>query len=281
VYGSFPRDAGVGQGWAGSQAAINRTSMTERVVITGASSGIGAALARVYAKRGAILGLIARRQAELDALASELGGTVATYGNDVRDGPALAASARDFVARFGTPDVVIANAGVSAGNLTHLDDDIETCQWILDVNVMGIVKTFQPYLGGMLEARRGTLVGIASVAGIRGLPGAGAYSASKAAAIAYLESLRVELRGSGVSVVTIAPGYVATNMTAKNPYRMPFLLPADEAARRFVRAIDARVAYTVIPWPMAIVAKLLGVLPRPLFDHVFAKAKRKPRRSES
>lgn len=252
--------------------------MTERVVITGASSGIGAALARVYAKRGATLGLIARRQAELDALAAEVGGTVATYAADVRDGARLAVIAADFVDRFGTPDVVIANAGVSAGNLTHLEDDIETCQWIFDVNVMGIVKTFQPYLSGMVEARRGTLVGIASVAGIRGLPGAGAYSASKSAAITYLESLRVELRGSGVSVVTIAPGYIATNMTAKNPYRMPFRLSADEAARRFVKAIDSRVAYTVIPWQMAIIAKLLRSLPRPLFDRAFAKAKRKPRR---
>lgn len=265
-----------GEGWDGGKPL----PMTERVIITGASSGIGAALARQYAKRGAILGLIARRQAELDALAAELGGTVATYAVDVRDGPALAAGASDFMNRFGTPDVVIANAGVSAGNLTHLDDDIETCQWILDVNVMGIVKTFQPYLGAMLEARRGTLVGISSVAGIRGLPGAGAYSASKAAATTYLESLRVELRGSGVSVVTIAPGYVATHMTAKNPYRMPFLLPADEAARRFVKAIDARVAYTVIPWQMGIVAKLLRILPRPLFDRAFAGAKRKPRRQE-
>lgn len=254
--------------------------MTERVVITGASSGIGAALARVYAKRGATLGLIARRQAELDALAAEVGGTVAAYAADVRDGARLAAIAADFIGRFGTPDVVIANAGVSAGNLTHLDDDIETCQWIFDVNVLGIVKTFQPYLSGMLDARRGTLVGIASVAGIRGLPGAGAYSASKSAAITYLESLRVELRGSGVSVVTIAPGYIATNMTAKNPYRMPFMLSADEAARRFVRAIDARVSYTVIPWQMAIVAKVLRVLPRWLFDRAFASAKRKPRRGE-
>lgn len=277
MQGSFLRDAVAKEGWDGGRSAA---AMTERVVITGASSGIGAALARVYAKRGATLGLIARRQTELDALAGELGGTVATYAVDVRNGPVLARTARDFVGRFGVPDVVIANAGVSAGNLTHLDDDIETCQWIFDVNVMGMVKTFQPYLSAMLEARRGTLVGIASVAGIRGLPGAGAYSASKAAATTYLESLRVELRGSGVSVVTIAPGYIATAMTAKNPYRMPFLLPADEAALRFVKAIDARVAYTVIPWQMAIVAKLLRILPRPLFDRAFASAKRKPRRSE-
>lgn len=252
--------------------------MTEKVVITGASAGIGAALAREYAKRGAILGLIARRQPELDALARELGGTVVTYVADVRDGPALVAAAEDFVRRFGVPDVVIANAGVSAGNLTHLDDDVETCQWIFDVNVIGLVKTFQPFLGGMLAARAGTLVGIASVAGIRGLPGAGAYTASKSAVITYLESLRVELRGSGVSVVTIAPGYIATDMTAANPYRMPFLLPADEAARRFARAIDRRVRYTVIPWQMGIVAKLLRVLPRPVFDRVFVNAKRKPRR---
>lgn len=278
MQGSFLRDAVAEEGSVGARMSA---AMTERVVITGASSGIGAALARVYAQRGATLGLIARRQAELDALAHALGGSVATYAVDVRDGPALAQSARDFVGRFGVPDVVIANAGVSAGNLTHLDDDIGTCQWIFDVNVMGIVKTFQPYLNGMLEARRGTLVGIASVAGIRGLPGAGAYSASKSAAITYLESLRVELRGSGVSVVTIAPGYIATDMTAKNPYAMPFLLPADKAARRFVRAIDARVAYAVIPWQMAIVAKLLRILPRPLFDLAFAKAKRKPRRGES
>jgi len=204
--------------------------MIQRVVITGASAGIGAALARKYAKRGAVLGLIARRRPELDALAGELGGAVATYAADVRDGPAIAAAAQDFIQRFGAPDVVIANAGVSAGNLTHLDDDVETCQWIFDVNVMGMVKTFQPFLDSMLRSRSGTLVGIASVAGIRGLPGAGAYSASKSAAITYLESLRVELRGSGVKVVTIAPGYIATDMTAKNPYPMPFLLPVDEAA---------------------------------------------------
>lgn len=255
--------------------------MAERIVITGASTGIGAALAREYAKRGATLGLIARRQAELDALARELGGTVATYAADVRDGPALATAAADFVLRFGPPDVVIANAGVSAGNLTHLEDDIQTCQWIFDVNVVGLVKTFQPFLAGMLAARSGALVGIASVAGIRGLPGAGAYSASKSAVITYLESLRVELQGSGVNVVTIAPGYIATDMTAGNPYRMPFLLPADEAARRFVRAIDRRVRYTVIPWQMGLVAKLLRALPRPVFDRAFMNAKRKPRRGQT
>ncbi len=251
-----------------------------RVVITGASDGIGAALARHYAARGATLGLIARREDLLRSLAATLTVPVATYAIDVRDGGGLAAAAVDFTARFGLPDVVIANAGVSAGNLTGCADDVDTCQWIFDVNVVGMVKTFQPFLESMCASRSGVLVGIASVAGIRGLPGSGAYCGSKAAAIAYLESLRVELRGSGVSVVTLCPGYVRTAMTSRNPYAMPFLLEADDAARRLARAIDARRAYAVVPWQMGLVARLLRILPRWLFDRAFAKVKRKPRRDE-
>ena len=129
----------------------------------------------------------------------------------------------------------------------------------------------------MRQRGQGRLVGIASVAGIRGLPGAEAYSASKAAAIAYLESLRVELRESGVKVVTIAPGYIETPMTAHNPYPMPFMLPADEAARRFARAIARGTSYAVIPWQMGVVAKGLRVLPNWLYDRLFAKAPHKPR----
>jgi short-subunit dehydrogenase len=254
-----------------------------RVVITGASDGIGAALARHYAARGATLGLVARREDLLQSLAAALavpGVTqVVTYALDVRDGAGLAAAASDFIARFGPPDVVIANAGVSAGNLTGCADDVETCQWIFDVNVIGMVKTFQPFLEPMRASRRGVLVGIASVAGIRGLPGSGAYCASKAAAIAYLESLRVEMRGTGVSVVTLCPGYVRTAMTARNPYAMPFLLEAEDAARRLVRAIDQRRAYAVVPWQMGLVARLLRVLPRGVFDRAFANVKRKPRRA--
>jgi short-subunit dehydrogenase len=251
-----------------------------RVVITGASDGLGAALARHYAARGATIGLIARRDSHLRDLAATLGVPTAIYPLDVRDGPALAAAATDFIGRFGTPDVVIANAGVSAGNLTGLADDVETCQWIFDVNVIGMVKTFQPFLDPMRAAGRGTLAGIASVAGIRGLPGSGAYCASKSAAITYLESLRVEMRGTGLSVVTVCPGYVRTAMTARNPYAMPFILEPDDAARRIARAIDARRRRVVIPWPMAIVAKLLRLLPGSLHDRVFAGAKRKPGRRE-
>jgi len=248
-----------------------------RVFITGASSGIGAELARHYAARGATLGLAARRQGRLFELAAELPGPHACYPLDVADADAIQAAAADFIARHGCPDIVIANAGVSAGTLGEEADDLPALRRIFDTNVIGMAQTLQPFVVAMKARGSGRLVGIASVAGIRGLPGAGAYSASKAANIAWLEALRVELRGSGVKVVTIAPGYIATPMTAVNRYPMPFLMPADAAARRFARAIERGTRYTVIPWQMGIVAKLLRLLPDPLFDALFARAGRKPR----
>ncbi|MDD3353044.1 SDR family oxidoreductase [Zoogloea sp.] len=251
--------------------------MTLRVFITGAGSGIGAALARHYAASGATLALLGRRRDALDELAASIPGQHLVYPVDVADPSALQTAAADFMARQGVPDVVIANAGVSVGTLTEEADDLAAFERVMQTNVLGMVATFQPFVARMREQGKGRLVGIASVAGIRGLPGAGAYSASKAAVMAYLESLRVELHGSGVKVVTIAPGYIATPMTAINPYPMPFLLPADQAARRFARAISRGTRYTVIPWQMGWVAKLLRVLPNALFDRIFARAGRKPR----
>ena len=251
--------------------------MTLRVFITGASSGIGAALARHYAARGAVLGLVARRAEVLDALLATLPGKHAVYPLDVADLAALREAAADFSTRFGVPDVVVANAGVSVGTLTEEAEDLAAFERVMRTNVLGMVATFQPFVASMRARGRGRLVGIASVAGIRGLPGAGAYSASKAAVIAYLESLRVEMHGSGVKVVTIAPGYIDTPMTAVNRYPMPFMLPADEAARRFAKAIDAGTGYAVIPWQMGVVAKLMRLLPNAIFDRVFARAGRKPR----
>lgn len=249
-----------------------------RVVVSGASSGIGAALARLYAARGARLGLIARRRGMLDALAAQLPGESLVCDADVRDVRAMRQVAERFVSRFGGVDVVIGNAGVSAGTLTSHADDQPVFREIFDINVVGLFNTFQPFLPSMLAAGGGALVGIASVAGFRGLPGASAYSASKAAAITYLESLRVELRGTGVDVLTICPGYIDTPMTARNPYPMPFILPADEAARRMLRAIDRRKAHSVVPWQMGVVGALLKGLPRPFYDRLFARAPHKPRR---
>jgi len=249
-----------------------------RVFLTGASSGIGAALASHYAASGAQLGLFARRADALANLAASLGPTSsAVYAGDVRNAGSLRDAAADFIARFGVPDVVIANAGVSVGTSTAHAEDNEEFRAIIDTNVLGMVHTFQPFVSAMLGARRGTLVGIASVAGFRGLPGAGAYSASKAGAIAYLESLRVELVGTGVAVVTICPGYIATPMTEGNPYPMPFLLPAGRAARLIARAIDQRRSFYVLPWQMAWLGRLLKILPRPIYDRALAGRPGKPR----
>ena len=248
-----------------------------RVVITGASSGISEALARRYASPDCVLGLIARRREPLEALAASLPGRSAIYPLDVSDTPALAAAAQNFVSRFGAPDLVIAGAGVSIG--TRGDDlaDIEKLKRVLDVNVAGLAATLAAFAPAMREAGRGTLAGIASVAGFRGLAGAGAYSASKAATIAYLESLRAELHGSGVSVVCVCPGYVDTPMTRVNKYRMPFLLSPDEAARRIARAIAARRRLAVIPWQMALASLVLRATPGWLYDRLAARAPRKPR----
>ena len=252
--------------------------MALKVFITGASSGIGEALAVYYAEQGATLGLAARRMDFLNGLNQRLGGAHACYALDVTDAGALHDAANDFIARFGAPDIVIANAGVSAGTLTEYEEDLAVFKRVMDTNVFGMAATFAPFIPAM-KASKGErrLVGIASVAGIRGLPGAEAYSASKAAAISYLESLRLEMRPYGIRVVTIAPGYIETPMTAINPYRMPFLLPVEKAAQRFAAAIARGASYTVIPWQMGVVAKLLRLLPNCLYDRLFANAPKKPR----
>lgn len=261
-----------------------------RVVITGASSGLGLALVRHYLKQGAVVGAIARRAELLRSLSEQFPNQVYSYALDVRDAAAVQAAAQDFIAHAGMPDIVIANAGVSVGTLTEYAEDLDAFQQVMDINVLGMVKTFQPFLAAMREAalspspspacgggERFTLVGIASVAGFRGLPGASAYSASKAAAISYLESLRVELHDSGVKVVTICPGYIKTPMTDINPYPMPFILDADEAAKRMAHAIERQTAFTVIPWQMGLVGYLLKLLPNWLYDRLFAHAPHKPR----
>ena len=239
-----------------------------RVVITGASSGIGEALARHYAGADTELGLISRRPP-----AAGLPGKVTHYPADVTDVSAL----RKAAEAFGTPDLVIANAGVGVGTRGDDLNDVEKLRRVLDINVAGLAATLAAFAPAMRRAGRGTLAGIASVAGFRGLAGNGAYCASKAAAIVWMESLRTELHGSGVSVVCVCPGYIDTPMTRVNRYRMPFLLPADDAARRIARAIAARRRLAVIPWQMAAVSVLLRAMPGWLYDRLAAGAPRKPR----
>ena len=248
-----------------------------RVFITGASSGLGEALARYYDEQGAELGLFARSADKLKVLSAGLSRPALCYAGDVRQAQDLEQAAMMFQ-QHGPVDIVIANAGVSVGVLNGSGEDGDVVREIFETNMLGMAATFEPFIGAMQAAGRGTLVGIGSVAGIRGLPGSSAYSASKAAAMVFLESLRVDLRGSGVRVVTIAPGFVDTPMTRHNPYPMPFLMQPEAFARAAGKTIAAGHSYRVIPWQMGFVAKALRLVPNGIYDKFISKTGRKPRR---
>ena len=251
------------------------------VFITGASSGIGQALALHYAQAGWRLALVARRTQVVVDWATTQGldaERCAVYSVDLAVPGSMAAVGAACIRQQGLPNCVIANAGISVGMDSAEFDDLQVMHDTLVTNTVGTAATFQPFLAGMWQRRSGTLVGIASVAAIRGLPGHGAYCASKAAVVAYCESLRGECRPYGVRVVTLLPGYIATPLTAKNPYPMPFLMPAGRFAALAFKAIESGASYRVIPWQMGLVAKLLRLLPNALFDTLFAGRGRKPRR---
>ena len=253
------------------------------MLITGASSGLGQALALRYYRAGWRLALVARRGDPMRAWAQAQGlaaNRVTVYAADVCDVAAVAALGATCLAGPGLPEVVIANAGISVGMDTADAADIEVMRQTFETNVIGMAATFQPFVAAMCQRGHGKLVGIASVAGIRGLPGHGAYCASKAAVISYCESLRGECRPYGVKVVTIAPGYIDTPLTQRNRYKMPFLLSADAFADRAYRNIEAGVRMRVIPWQMGVVAGLMRLLPDALFDRLFAGRPRKRRQHE-
>ncbi len=250
------------------------------VFITGASSGIGAALARRYASRGATLGLVARSRDKLEALAESLPGGLRRHvvlPTDVTVREEIFAAAREFDRRSGGATVVIANAGISHGVKTEYEEDLDMLEAVYRINVFAMAYTFHPFIAPMKARGHGQLVGLGSVAGIRGLPGSEAYCASKSAVITYCESLRVELRKYGIDVSTICPGFVRTPLTAENPYRMPFLMEPDDFAREAVEAITAHASYRVIPWQMGVLAKIMRLIPNPLFDRILANRKQKPR----
>jgi hypothetical protein len=250
--------------------------------ITGASSGIGQALALRMHRAGWRLALVARRSTELEQWAQAQGlhaPDVSVYPADVRDVAAITAAGCACIARQGLPQAVIANAGISMGMDSARFEDLEVLRATLETNNLGLAATFQPFIAPMCERRSGTLVGIGSVGGIRGLPGHAAYCSSKAAVISYCESLRGECRPHGVKVVTIVPGYVDTPLTRGNPYVMPFLMTPQAFAARAFDTIQAGRSYRVIPWQMAVVAKLLRLLPNAWFDRLLAGRSRKPRRT--
>ena len=253
------------------------------VFITGASSGIGQALAARYHRAGWRLALVARRVETIRSWTEGQGFSVDSYeiySADVSSVDSIVAAGQDCLRRQGVPDVVIANAGISVGVDTALREDIDILAQVFATNTVGVAATFQPFIAPMVQRGSGRIVGIGSVAGIRGLPGHGAYCASKAALISYCESLRGELRGTGVVVSTICPGYIDTPLTRQNRYAMPFLMRPEDFADRAFAAVQAGASYRVIPWQMGVVAKLLRLLPNPLFDRLLAGRPRKHRQSE-
>ena len=258
--------------------------MTPLVFITGASSGIGQALALRFYQAGYRLALAARRTQEVKSWVEHANigaSSYEIYSADVSDIASIVAAGQACLASQGVPDVVIANAGISIGMDSAMRTDLEVMARTFATNNIGLAATFHPFISAMTERGSGALVGIGSVAGIRGLPGHGAYCASKAAVIAYCESLRGELKPSGVKVVTICPGYIDTPLTQKNTYAMPFLMPPEAFADQAFAAIEAGASYRVIPWQMGAVAKLLRLLPNTLFDKALAGRARKLRQTEN
>lgn len=254
--------------------------MTPLVFITGASSGIGQALALRFYQAGYRLALAARRTQEVKSWVDAMNMSASSYeiySADVSDTASIVAAGQACIASQGVPDVVIANAGISIGMDSAVRADLDVMARTFATNNIGVAATFHPFINAMTERGSGALVGIGSVAGIRGLPGHGAYCASKAAVIAYCESLRGELKTSGVKVVTICPGYINTPLTQKNSYSMPFLMQPEAFAENAFQAIEAGASYRVIPWQMGVVAKLLRLLPNTMFDKALAGRARKPR----
>jgi short-subunit dehydrogenase len=261
--------------------------MQPLVFITGASSGIGQAMALRYHRAGWRLALAARRVSDMQAWCQQQGmlsDTFRCYQADVSQTDSIIAAAKACMADMGVPDVVIANAGISIGMDTRIREDLDVLSQVMTTNVVGMAATFHPFIEAMKSQAKiqgltnaGTLVGIASVAGIRGLPGHAAYCASKSAAISYCESLRGELKPEGFKVVTLAPGYIKTPLTSKNRFPMPFLMSADDFAHQAFIAIEKGTSFKVIPTPMSWVARLLRILPDALFDRAFKNQARKSR----
>ena len=255
---------------------------TKLVFITGASSGIGQALAARFYQSGYRLALVARRTAEVKSWAEAMNmgaSSYEIYSADVADVASIVAAGKACITQQGVPDVVIANAGISIGMDSTFVGDLDVMAITFATNNTGVAATFHPFIAAMAQRGSGALVGIGSVAGIRGLPGHGAYCASKAAVIAYCESLRGELRATGVKVVTICPGYIDTPLTQKNSYAMPFLMQPEAFADKAFAAIETGSSYRVIPWQMGVVAKLLRLLPNAVFDQALSGRARKKRQA--
>lgn len=247
-------------------------------VITGASSGIGWELARCLAAQGCKVGLIARRKDKLEALAQEIGGSggsAAVAAADVADRDETVVAIHSVCAQLGPADLLIANAGV--GWPTLVDPmNMGNIEQMIRVNLLGVVYSIHAVLPSMLERGRGHLAAVSSMAAYKGLPGEAAYCASKAGVNTFMEGMRIHLRDRGIVVTTICPGFVRTPMTAANDFKMPFLLEADETARRIVRALERQRKVYNVPWQMRLMMRATRWAPDWLMARSMRKYNKKP-----
>ena len=252
-------------------------SWSDRVVfLTGASSGIGEALALALAKQGAVLGLVARREEMLRDLADRcqaLGGTARVFAADVTDSGAIQAAADAFRAEFGHIDILIANAGIGGNNAETRALKPDAVKRVIDINLLGAVNSVHAVLPQMLEQGSGHLVAVSSLAGFRGLPKSAAYSASKAGMTAFFESVRLDVQHKGVDVTIIQPGFIKTPLTSGRSAKMPYLMELEDAIPLFIRAIEKKKKFAAFPWQLATLVRAARIFPVWLYDRVAGRAR--------
>jgi short-subunit dehydrogenase len=246
---------------------VKRHAPYQNALVTGASAGLGRGLSLALAARGAHVVVAARRRAELDAVVETItarGGSAEALVLDCGDADAVHAEVSALDARLPL-DLVVANAGLG-GATPGRDLRWSDTRDILQLNVLGTAATLSAAVPGMVARRRGHLAAVASLAGLRGLPGSAAYSASKAAIRTFAESLRIDLRDVGITVTAVSPGYVRTAMTASHQGPMPFLMDLDPAVRIILRSLEERRDTCEFPWSMAALARLGALLPASMFE---------------
>ena len=246
------------------------------IFLTGASSGIGEGIALALAKKGAVLGLVARREDMLADLAKrciKAGGVARAYPCDVVDPAALQNAADSFRHEFDHVDVLIANAGVGGNNKETRSYLPEAVKRLIDINLLGASNAVYAVLPQMLERGKGHLVAISSLAGFRGLPKSAAYSASKAGMTAFFESVRLDVKHRGIDVTIIQPGFIKTPLTDGRRHRMPYLMKLDDAVPLFIKAIEKKKKFAAFPWQLATIVRAGKFMPSWLYDRFAGGAK--------
>jgi len=254
----------------------NSNWKNKTVFLTGASSGIGEGLALALAKKGATLGLLARRENLLSELAKKcegVGGQARAFPADVTDAPAVREAVDAFASEFAKVDVLIANAGIGWGVRSTSEYDPVGVKQVMDVNFLGAVNAVNAVLPKMLEQGNGQLVAISSLAGIRGLRRSAAYCASKAAMTIFFESVRLDVKHKGIDVTIIQPGFIRTPLTADRANKMPYLMELDDAVPYFIRAIEKKKKFAAFPWQLATIVRAGKLMPARLYDRIAGRVR--------